>query len=65
MDKKILKNSSGIIRFAAFDILDQNIGFQRDISSNFISERTYDTFRRYFMLSFIWNFSKNGKPQSW
>jgi hypothetical protein len=65
LDKKILKNDAGIIRFSVFDILDQNIGFQRNISSNFISERTYDTFRRYFMLSVIWNFSKNGKPQAW
>jgi hypothetical protein len=63
LDKKLLKNDAGIIRFAAFDLLNQNIGFRRDINSNFITERTYDTFRRYFMLSFIWNFSKNGKPQ--
>lgn len=63
LDKKIFKKDAGILRFSAFDILDQNIGFRRDINSNFISERTYDTFRRYFMLSFIYNFSKNGKPQ--
>lgn len=63
LDKKIFKKDAGILRFAAFDILDQNIGFQRNINSNFISERTYDTFRRYLMLSFIYNFSKNGKPQ--
>ncbi len=65
LDKKILKNDAGILRFSAFDILNQNIGFQRNITSNFISERTYDTFQRYFMLSVIWNFSKNGKPQQW
>ena len=46
----------------ANDILNQNIGFDRNINDNFISERTYNTMRRYFMLSFIWNFSKNGKP---
>ncbi len=63
LDKKIFKKDAGILRFSAFDILDQNIGFQRNINSNFISERTYDTFRRYFMLSFIYNFNKNGKPQ--
>lgn len=66
LERKILKNDVGRIRFMAFDILDQNIGFNRNINSNFINERTYDTFRRYFMLSMIWNFSKNGaKPMSW
>lgn len=66
IERKILKGDAGRIRFSAFDILDQNIGFNRSINSNFINERTYDTFRRYFMLSVIWNFSKNGaKPMSW
>jgi hypothetical protein len=65
LDKKFLKNDAGILRFSAFDILNQNIGFNRDINSNFITERRYETFRRYFMLSFIWNFAKNGKPQQW
>lgn len=63
IDKKFLKKDAAILRLAAFDILDQNIGFQRNVNSNFISERTYDTIRRYFMLSVIWNFNKNGVPQ--
>lgn len=64
LDKKILKDK-GRIRLNMFDILNQNIGFQRDITSNFISERTYNRIQRYGMLSFIYNFSKNGQPQSW
>jgi hypothetical protein len=63
LDKKFLKNGAAVLRLSAFDILDQNIGFQRNVNSNFISERTYDTFRRYFMLTVIYNFNKNGKPQ--
>jgi hypothetical protein len=63
IDRKMLKNDAGRVRFAVFDILDQNIGYYRNINSNFITERNYDTLRRYFMLSFIWNFNKNGKPQ--
>ncbi|WP_315814348.1 hypothetical protein [Paraflavitalea speifideaquila] len=65
IERKVLKNDAGRIRFSAFDILDQNIGFNRSINSNFINERTYDTFRRYFMLTLIWNFNKNGKPMGW
>ncbi len=65
LKRKILKNNVGELGLAAYDILNQNIGFSRNINSNFISERTYNTFRRYFMLSFTWNFSKNGKPLQW
>jgi hypothetical protein len=64
-DRKLFKNDVARLRFSANDILDQNIGFNRDINDNFISERTFDTIRRYFMLSFIWNFSKNGKEMGW
>ena len=62
VEKKILKNDAAKFRLYAFDILNQNIGFRRNISTNLISERTYNTFNQYFMLSFIWNFNKNGKP---
>lgn len=65
VDRKLFKNDAAKIRFTANDILDQNIDFNRNVNSNFISERTYDTLRRYFLLSFIWNFSKNGKPMQW
>jgi Outer membrane protein beta-barrel family/Carboxypeptidase regulatory-like domain len=63
IDKKILKNDAAKIRIYAFDILNQNRGFNRNINSNLISERTYNTIRQYFMLSFTWNFGKNGKPK--
>ncbi len=64
IDKKILKKDQAVIRLYAFDLLNQNIGFRRNINTNFISEKTYNTFQRYVMLSLIWNISKNGKPQS-
>jgi hypothetical protein len=65
LDRKLFKNDVARLRFTANDMLDQNIGFNRNINNNFISERTYDTIRRNFMLTFIWNFSKNGKPMGW
>jgi hypothetical protein len=65
LDRKLFKNDVARLRFSVNDILDQNIGFNRNINSNFISERTFNTMRRYFMLTFIWNFSKNGKPAQW
>ena len=59
LGKKFWKNNSGEIRFSVFDILDQNIGLQRNATSNFISENTYNTIRRYYLVSFIWNFTHN------
>jgi hypothetical protein len=64
LDRKFGKKDAVKLRLYAFDILDQNIGFRRNISSNLISEKTYNTFNRYLMLSFIWNFSKNGSPSN-
>ncbi|MFT4025013.1 MAG: outer membrane beta-barrel protein, partial [Flavihumibacter sp.] len=57
--KKFWKNNNGELRFSINDILNQNIGFQRNASSNFISERTYSTLKRYWLVSFAWNFTKN------
>jgi len=57
--KKFWKSNGGEIRFSVFDILDQNIGLRRTANSNFISENRYDTFRRYWLLSFTWNFTRN------
>jgi hypothetical protein len=61
LGKKLLKNDAGLIKFGIYDILNQNIGFSRDVSNNYISERTYNTLMRYWLLTFTWNFTKNGK----
>ena len=65
LERKFLKNDGAKFRLYAFDILNQNIGFRRNISTNYISEKTYNTFNQYVMLSFIWNFNKNGKPMEY
>ena len=57
--KKFWKNKAGEIRLSVFDILNQNIGFQRNISSNFITENRYNTIKRYFLIGFTWNFTYN------
>ncbi|MBL0133526.1 MAG: TonB-dependent receptor [Chitinophagaceae bacterium] len=65
LSKKFLKDESFVMKFEVNDILDQNIGFSRDISSNNITERTYQTLRRFWLVSFTWNFNKGGKaPRS-
>ncbi len=61
--KKIGKDDKFRFGVMANDLLNQNIGFKRDISTNYISEKTYNTYRQYFMVSLRWNFARNGKPQ--
>ncbi|MFT3705145.1 MAG: TonB-dependent receptor [Agriterribacter sp.] len=58
LSKRLFKETCSL-KFSINDILNQNIGFRRDIQSNFISENTYTTLRRFWMLSFTWNFTKN------
>jgi hypothetical protein len=56
--RKIFKNKSGKIFLVANDLLDQNKGFNRNISSNFISEERYSRISQYFLLKFEWSFNK-------
>ena len=66
LDKKIFKKGTGLISVKVNDILDQNKGFSRYVTSNYVSQQNYDVIRRFWLLSFTWNFSKNGgKPEAW
>jgi hypothetical protein len=56
--RKVFKKKTGKIILAANDLLDQNKGYDRSISSNFISEERYARISRYFLLKFEWSFSK-------
>lgn len=58
--KKFGKKDALEVRAAVKDILNQNIGFNRSVNSNFITQNTYSTIGRYGMLSVIWNFNKAG-----
>jgi hypothetical protein len=58
LSKKVFKDKSGKIYFIANDLLDRNKGFNRNISSNFISEDRYSRISRYFLLKFEWSLSK-------
>ncbi|HVE61625.1 MAG TPA: outer membrane beta-barrel protein [Chitinophagaceae bacterium] len=56
--RKIFKDKSGKIFLVANDLLDQNKGFNRNISSSFISEERFSRISRYFLLKFEWSFNK-------
>ncbi len=57
--RKLFKNDKGMIKIVAHDILNQNIGYSRQVTANQIIERNYQTLTRYFLLNFVWNFTKN------
>lgn len=57
--RKLFKNDKGLISLRGNDLLDQNKGFSRYIGSNVVTENSYTTLRRYFMLNFTWNFTKS------
>jgi Outer membrane protein beta-barrel family len=58
--KKFLKKDALLLKVSGNDLLNQNNGFNRTVSSNFITQNTYSTIKRYFMFSVVWNFTKAG-----
>lgn len=65
LEKKVFKQKDVRVSFTVNDILNQNIGFNRQISSNFVNETSWQVIRRYWLVNIVWNFSKNGKPSEW
>ncbi len=59
LGRKLLKNDKAMLKISGNDILNQNKGYNRFVNSNNITEKNYQTITRYFLLSFVWNFSKN------
>ncbi|MFY7899884.1 MAG: outer membrane beta-barrel protein, partial [Chitinophagaceae bacterium] len=60
--KSIDKGENWQIKVSGNDILKQNQSVSRNISSNVISETTNQNIQRFFLLTLIYNFNKNGKP---
>lgn len=58
LTRKFFKDNSFKLDLYAYDILNQNIGFNRTINSNFINEQRYDRVSQYFMLTASWTFNK-------
>ncbi len=61
IERKIMKKTA-TISFVARDVLNQNKGFTRNISSNFVSDDRFQRVGRYFLLKFEWNLTK--KPEA-
>lgn len=61
--KKLLAGEAMLIKASVNDLFNQNIGFNRTVNTNFITQNSYSTIQRYFMLSIAWNFNKAPKQQ--
>lgn len=59
LSKTFFKKNNGTIMLVANDILNQNIGFTRNLNTNFISENRFDRIARYFLLKFEWSFNQS------
>ncbi|HUQ65448.1 MAG TPA: outer membrane beta-barrel protein, partial [Flavitalea sp.] len=58
ISRKFLKKDNLELKLAAYDILNQNIGFSRNATSNIITENSYNTLKRYFMISIQYSINK-------
>ncbi|QJD98104.1 outer membrane beta-barrel protein [Mucilaginibacter robiniae] len=58
--KTFFKQDNVKLTLSAYDLLNQNKGFDRSAQSNLLTQTTYTNIRRYFMLSLSWDFNKMG-----
>jgi len=60
LSKTCLKNDQLKFSLSANDLLNQNVGFSRNVNGAYITQNSYTTIKRYFMISLVWDFSKFG-----
>jgi hypothetical protein len=60
ISKSFLKDESLKLSVSGNDLLNQNTGYTRSGSTNFLTQERYTTIRRYFMLSLVWDFNHMG-----
>ncbi|MGN6212048.1 outer membrane beta-barrel protein [Parafilimonas sp.] len=59
ISKKLMKKDNLKFTLSCNDILNQNIGILRNINTNYITQNTFTTIRRYILLSGTLNFNKS------
>lgn len=59
--KRVFKKANGVFQLSANNILNQNNGYSRLVSGNYISEQLTETLGRYWLLSFTLNFNNQDK----
>jgi hypothetical protein len=64
LSKTFFKADNVKLSLSGNDLLNQNVGFNRSSTGNFITQNSYTTIKRYFMLSLVWDFNKAGGAPS-
>lgn len=64
LNKLFLKEQTLKLSLSGNDLLNQNTGFNRNVSGNLITQSNYTTIRRYFMLSLSYDFNKVGADKT-
>lgn len=62
LTRRFFKDNALEMRVSINDILNQNRGYNRNFNSYNFTETYYNTLQRFWMVTAIWNISKNGKP---
>jgi len=60
ISKKFFKSENLNLSLSGKDLLNQNTGFNRYASGNMVTQDSYTTIKRYFLLSLSWDFNKMG-----
>jgi hypothetical protein len=58
VSRKFFKKDNLEIKASVHDILNQNLGFERNANSNIVTERSFTTLKRFFMLSIQYSINK-------
>jgi hypothetical protein len=58
--QRTLRHDEFTFYFKVRDILNQNVGIDRNFYGNTYYEETNDRLKRYFMVGFTWNFKNKG-----
>jgi len=66
ISKQVLKSKKGELKLSAFDLLNQNVGVDRNGNANYIEDVQYKTLQRYFTLGFTYSLQKaaSGGPRA-
>jgi len=57
ISKRFLKKKELMVKLSVFDILNQNLGYTRSASGNVVTQNSYNTIKRYGLLTIVWNFT--------
>jgi hypothetical protein len=66
VSKQVLKSKKGEIKLSAFDLLNQNIGVERNGNTTYVEDVQYKTLQRFFTLGFTYSLQKtsSGGPRA-